>query len=167
MKKIIIRIAIAIFLILNIVSLPPVMNFFGEISYPGFQSRDLNDLQPSFHKKLSNVIERLEDDGYPIWVGGTWRDKERQQFYKDKGYSETLNSRHRGGGEEKGTRRSKAADIYLNVPMIYLPLHAHFYHRLSQAAKKEGLTTGASFTKRNPVWAFFGLGWDPGHVQTP
>ena len=104
----------------------PCHELFGEISYPGFQSRDLNDLQPSSHKKLSKVIESLEDDGYPIWVGGTWRDKERQQFYKDKGYSETPSSRHRGGGEKKGTRRSKAADIYLNVPMIYLPFMPTF-----------------------------------------
>ena len=165
MKKILLRLGLGIFVLLNILSLPPVMNFFGELSYPGFQSKDVNDLQPSFRKKLTKVIERLEKDGYPVWIGSTWRDKERQQFYVDKGYSETMHSRHRGGGEEKGTRRSKAADIFLNIPLIYLPVHAHFYHQLNRIAKEEGLSTGASFEKSNPIWATFDLGWDPGHVQ--
>ena len=153
------------FVFVNIVSLPPVMNLVGEVRYPGEQSKDLDDLHPSFQKKLIKVIERAEGEGYPMWIGSTWRDKERQQFYKDKGYSKTLNSLHRGGKEAKGKRRAKAADVYLFFPMIYLPLHAKFYHRLQKIAKEEGLCTGAKFEKSNPAWALFDLGWDPGHVQ--
>jgi hypothetical protein len=152
-------------LFLNTITLPPVLNTMGELTYPGVQSTDLDDLHSSFQSKLNKTINRLEKEGYPVWVGATWRSKERQQFYKDKGYSTILNSLHRGGKETKGKRRAKAADIYLYIPMLYLPLHAKFYHRLSEIAKQEGLCTGATFEKRNPLWGFYDLGWDPGHVQ--
>lgn len=167
MKKFLLRCSIFIFFILNMVSLPPVMHYFGELYYPGFQSNDLDDLQPNFKKKLNRVIQRLEDYGYPVWVGSTWRDKERQDFYIEKGYSKTPNSLHRGGGESKGTRRSRAADVYLLCPMIYLPLHAHFYHVLHKVSQEEGLYTGANFRdkRKGRLWGLFDLGWDPGHVQ--
>ena len=140
------------------------MSCAGELLYPGAQSRDLADLDPYFRKNLQRTIQRMENEGYPVWVGATWRSKERQQHYIDKGYSKKLNSHHRGGAETKGKRRATAADIYLLAPLIYLPLHAKFYHRLSAVASEESLMTGARFTKRG-VWAVFGLGWDPGHVQ--
>ena len=136
MHKMIVRILMGVFILLNTISLPSVMHFFGELSYPGYQSTDLNDLHPDFRRKLTKVIAHLESEGYPVWVGSTWRDTERQQFYKDKGYSDTMDSLHRGGGEKAGTRRSKAADIYLLLPMIYLPVHAHFYHHLNAVSKK-------------------------------
>ncbi len=141
------------------------MNLIGDFSYPGEQSRDIEDLHPNFRKKLTKVISRMEAEGYPIFIASTLRDKERQAFYKEKGYSKTMDSLHRGGKEQKGKRRARAADLLLQVPMIYLPLHAKFFTRLQEVAREEGLCTGAVFDKTNPIWAEFDLGWDPGHVQ--
>ena len=158
-------IAVVTFVGLNVVSYPTVMNFIGNVGYPGEQSKDLEDLHPTFKKKLSRVISRMEDEGYPIFVGSTWRDAQRQAHYVKKGYSQTMDSLHRGGQEAKGKRRAQAADLHLKRPMIYLNLHVKFYKRLQVVAKEEGLCTGADFTHTNPLWAQFDLGWDPGHVQ--
>lgn len=158
-------IAIGSFVFLNIISTPICMNYIGNIGYPGEQSRDIEDLHPNFRKKLSKVISRMEKEGYPIFIGSTWRDAERQAFYVEKGYSKIMDSLHRGGKEEKGQRKAQAADLLLQRPMIYLPLHTNFFKRLQEVAQEEGLCTGAGFKKSNPLWAIFDLGWDPGHVQ--
>ncbi len=136
--KLTILFVVGTFFFLNVITFPPVMGLLGELTSPGFESTELDDLDPSFRKRLTNTVTRLKAEGYPVWVGSTWRSKERQVFYKTKGWSQTLNSMHRGGGEEPGKRRAKAADIRLNIPLIYLPIHAAFYHRLQKTALEEG-----------------------------
>ncbi len=136
--KLTILFVVGTFFFLNVITFPPVMGLLGELTSPGFESTELDDLDPSFRKRLTNTVTLLKAEGYPVWVGSTWRSKERQVFYKTKGWSQTLNSMHRGGGEEPGKRRAKAADIRLNIPLIYLPIHAAFYHRLQKTALEEG-----------------------------
>lgn len=163
--KKIIKLCTWIIFLMMIFSMPPVLHHISNWMYPGVQSRDSNDLDPQFRKNLEATIHDLEKMGYPVYIGATWRNKERQQFYVSKGYSKIINSQHCGGQDLPHKRKSYAADIYLNLPLIFLPLHAHFYHQLKETAHQHQLHTGASFPKSNPVWAMFNLGWDPGHVE--
>ena len=42
---------------------------------------------------------------------------------------------------------------------------AGFYKALGRAAAVEGLRWGGSWKQRNPTWARYDLGWDPGHIE--
>jgi hypothetical protein len=44
--------------------------------------------------------------------------------------------------------------------------HARFFRALGQAAHAEGLAWGGDWRRSNRTWARYGLGWDPGHVQS-
>ena len=45
------------------------------------------------------------------------------------------------------------------------PERAAFYLALRDEAPAQGLETGGSWSRTDPRWAAWDLGWDPGHVQ--
>lgn len=156
-----------LFVSLCVITTPVVSSKLESFVSVGEESRSLDDLSPSFRLKVDKVILGLKNEGYPVWISSTWRSKERQEYNVRMGYSQSMNSRHRGGGEAPGTRRSRAIDLRINVPLTFIFLHGRFYQRLQEISREQGLCTGGSFQKSNEIWALFGLGWDPGHVTMP
>lgn len=125
-------------------------------AWPGEESWALSALDPRFRGCLERTLGRLRGQGHVPVIRATWRDAARQRFYVGEGASQTMDSYH---------RKRLAADVAGASPLALVPVQAVFFHRLMAAAKAEGLTTGGTWRQRSPVWAFFGLGWDPAHVQ--
>lgn len=138
---------------------PPVLGTVQDGVLPGRELRSLYALDPSFRPRATAVIEELSAQGWPVWIAGTRRDERRQAVYKQLGFSKTRVSKH---------LRGQAMDVHLALPWVLLPLHAQFYTALRDAAERHGLCSGARWldTNKGPIWALWGLGWDPGHVES-
>ena len=138
---------------------PPVLGTVQDGVLPGRELRSLDALDPSFRPRATAVIEALSAQGWPVWIAGTRRDERRQAVYKQLGFSKTRVSKH---------LRGQAMDVHLALPWVLLPLHAQFYTALRDAAERQGLCSGARWldTNKAPIWALWGLGWDPGHVES-
>jgi hypothetical protein len=138
---------------------PPVLGTAQNWVLPGRELRSLDVLDASFRPRASTVIEELTAQGWPVWIAGTRRDERRQAIYKLLGYSKTSVSKHLQG---------QAMDVHLALPWVLLPLHAQFYTALRAAAERNGLCSGARWLDKSkaPIWGLWGLGWDPGHVES-
>lgn len=137
-------------------------------SMPGQASSDLADLHPPFREKVEVVMTSLKQQGYEPVVRESWRDLERQAYYKTRGWSQTTYGFHNAldpdGGPgalavdlgQAGLDGGRAKDE---------EAMADFYKALLRAALTQGLTTGGTWSQRNERWAAYDLGWDPGHLQ--
>lgn len=137
---------------------PVVLDTIQSAGLPGSESRDTADLDATTQRRVEAMLRELRGRGWPAWVRATRRDRERQAFYKQMGFSKTMNSLHRTG---------KAADINLALPWALLPLHIVFYYDLRRTAEKHNLCSGGRWVdaKKGRLWRLVGLGWDPAHVQ--
>ena len=137
---------------------PVVLDTTANLFRPGSESRALDDLAPSFAPRASALVAELRGEGWPVWVRATRRDRVRQEYFVQRGASQTLRSRH---------LRGTAMDLQLALPWVLLPLHIAFYHRLRVAAHSHGLCSGGDWrnARRGRLMALVGLGWDPAHVQ--
>ena len=63
-----------------------------------------------------------------------------------------------------GTPASAAVDLAPGG-VSELERRAEFYHALGVAAEQHGLRWGGGFSQSNAVWARYGMGWDPAHVE--
>ena len=151
--------ALVVVLLSLVLISPPVLGTAQNWVLPGRELRSLDALDPSFRPPATAVIEELTDQGWPVWIAGTRRDERRQAIYKLLGYSKTSVSKH---------LRGQAMDVHLALPWVLLPLHAQFYTALRDAAERHGLCSGARWLDANkaPIGARWGLGWDPGHVES-
>lgn len=135
---------------------------------PGIASRDVEHLHPEFRSRITRVLSRLEQQGFAPEVRETWRDADRQAYYRRMGWSQTRRGFHTLM-QADGSPGALAADIGHTGLSPARPQDrealATFYRALLAAAREEGLTTGATWSHRNPIWAAHDLGWDPGHVQ--
>lgn len=154
----------SVLLVLVLLTSPWVMRMGTAAAWPGEERHDLEALDPRFRACLERALERLRAQGHVPVVRATWRDAERQRFYVGEGASQTMNSLHRLS-DASGRPAALAADIGALAPLVLVPWHALFYHRLLAAAEAEGLTTGARWRRSSRVWTHFGLGWDPAHVE--
>ena len=140
---------------------------------PGTQSNDIDTVDPILAKKINRILSTLEKEGFHATISSTHRSPEKQQCYYDisqvikkhtgqKGLTTTTRSCHNNMND--GKPASLAVDIHYFSGS--LDDKAKFYIRLRELVRSEGLTSGGDFSKSNPVWAKYGLGWDPGHIQT-
>ena len=139
---------------------------------PGIQVNDLDTLDKKFHTKISTIIETLRREGFEFKISSTYRSPEKQQCYYDistvikkytgqNGLTTTTKSCH--NNTVNGTPSSFAIDLHYFTGSM--DDKVKFYKRLRALARNAGLKSGGDFSKRNPVWAKYDLGWDPGHVQ--
>ena len=141
---------------------------------PGRETTDLDHLHPRFREPVLRIRDRLEADGHRVRVSAVYRSPERQDFiYRASQLSERLGgspgTRARGGqschNQEVGDAPASAAIDLRGARGLGLDGQAAFYKALGRAAAVEGLRWGGSWTRRNPVWARYDLGWDPGHIE--
>ena len=76
------------------------------IFMPGYSTNDLDDLDPTFVKKVKKIIKIMESKGFEVSVSDTYRSKDRQVFIyrasklkskilrKKSGVTSTTNSKH-------------------------------------------------------------------------
>ena len=143
---------------------------------PGVQSRSLSDLEPRFRDKIVRIISELERDGYQVKVVATWRSPLRQKmvyFYSQLrawvglGRATKLHrqlSCHSQRGE-KDHPAALAIDLALKNTAS-LREHARFFHRLGTLAQGYDLRWGGLWKRTNSTWRAYGLGWDPGHLES-
>ncbi len=142
---------------------------------PGRDVASLEVLHPEFRPKVDAVVTELEAQGWEVRVSSAWRSSERQdalfaigRFGERLGFSPW--SRVRGGQSchnqvlGDGTPASAAIDLAPGG-VEDLDQRAAFYQALGTAAASQGLRWGGSFSRSNPVWARYGMGWDPAHVE--
>ena len=139
---------------------------------PGIQTNDLLTMDKRLSKKMSRIIETLDEEGFTYSISSVYRSPEKQQCYHEiskvikkytgqNGLTQTSRSCH--NNTRNGTPSSLAIDLHkLNGSMND---KVAFYTRLRELARQEGLTSGGDFKHSNPVWAKYDLGWDPGHIQ--
>jgi hypothetical protein len=141
-----------------------VWGLMPERFWPGEERRDLDALHPAFRARLERVLARLEAEGHPAVVHRTWRSPERQRFYRLTGWSK-LDYGYHTVVDGRGGPEALAADV-APVGLTTDAARAVFWRALLTAARAEGLTTGATWT-RSGRWraAYPDIGWDPGHVQ--
>lgn len=135
---------------------------------PGFESSSLADLAPDFRGRLQQLLQDMQSQGYDVQVLRTYRSPERQQYYKDLGYSQVTRSYH------TVTRDGKPYAYAADVTMRGLGWQTRadverlgpFYVKLRDTARKYALRTGGEYSVREgSAWAQWGLGWDPGHIE--
>ena len=131
---------------------------------PGEERHDLDALDPHFRASLAALFDDLRDQGYHPVVRTTWRDARRQALYHRLGGSQRARgSLHQVGVD--GTPAALAADVGDLWPLFDFDHYAAFYVAMREAAPAHGLVTGGAWSRSNPRWAAYDLGWDPGHVQ--
>lgn len=141
---------------------------------PGRESTDLDHLHPAFRGPVARITARLEAEGHTVRVAAAWRSPERQDLIHT--FSRVMErlgaspgTRVSGGqschNQRVGGGPASAAIDLRGAPGLDLDGQAGFYRALGRAAAVEGLRWGGSWTRRNPTWARYDLGWDPGHVE--
>jgi hypothetical protein len=132
---------------------------------PGRELTDLGALDPAFRVCFEGLLKDLRAEGWRPVVVSTWRDRQRQQFYKQLGDSQTAHSNHCRTGPN-GRPAARAVDVERgDVSHWMIPDQASFYQALRKAAPRHGLITGGTWARSKWYWALYDLGWDPGHVE--
>lgn len=142
---------------------------------PGQDIASLGVLHPELRPAVDGVIEELEDQGWEVRVSSAWRSAERQEAIFVIGQlGERLGqspwSRVRGGrschNQLRGDGSPGSAAVDLAPGGVEsLDERAAFYRALGEAAERQGLRWGGAFQRSNPVWARYGMGWDPAHIE--
>lgn len=135
----------------------------------------LQELHPSFRKRIQSVIADLEQQGLRPRIQDAWRSPEDQMKAFKAGHSKLKFGFHNVTGAN-GAKESLAVDMLDdNNP---LNPRAPYLLRLAAAAEKQGLATGIRWglpvklreainqALADENWeAPVKIGWDPTHVQ--
>ena len=121
------------------------------------QERKIASLAPSFGNKVLAIMQRLRLAGWQPHIVYAWRSAETQAHLKSIGASRTLDSKHRGTGDE-GT--GKALDLVDSRHWWGAGEHQkvtashRFWGAMVLAAKEEGgIVCGSDW------------GWDHAHLE--
>lgn len=141
---------------------------------PGRETTDLDHLHPTFRAKVARITARLGAEGHTVRVAAVYRSPARQDliFHFSRAMERlgaSPGTKVRGGQSchnqtVDGAPASAAIDIRGGKGLRRAE-QADFYKALGRAAAVEGLRWGGSWQQRNPTWARYDLGWDPGHVE--
>ena len=132
---------------------------------PGEERHDTEALDPAFAACLAALLLELTQEGYHPVIRTTWRDATRQQLYHRLGGSQRASGSLHQAVTADGRPAARAADVADLWPLFLVRHHAAFYLAMRDRAPQHGLVTGGSWAQRDPRWAAYGLGWDPGHVE--
>ncbi len=142
---------------------------------PGDDVASLEVLHPELRPRVDAVVAELETQGWEVRISSGWRSSERQEaIYAVGQVGERLGrspwSRVRGGRSchnqvlADGSPGSAAVDL-APAGVEDLAQRAAFYQALGDAAHRQGLRWGGDFAQSNAVWARYGMGWDPAHIE--
>jgi hypothetical protein len=145
---------------------------------PGVERHRMADLESGFRRDVERVLAALRRRGFEPRVLVTYRDSRRQDLIHGVSrLAERLGldpiTRVRGGRSchnrtgSDGEPAALAVDLGSSRSDLTLKQQACFYRALGAAARDRGLVWGGSWRRRNATWRRFGLGWDPGHIQSP
>ena len=135
-------------------------------------STDLNTLEPSFKGMVETLISALETRGFETTVFTAFRSVESQIDKQRQGLSDVKYSYHNFVNSQ-GRPAAQAVDLAL-TGVGWGPedgagadheLAAQYFKALGEEANKLGLEWGGDWSKRDPIWAAHGMGWDPAHVE--
>ncbi len=138
------------------------------------EREDIAALHPDLQGTIQAIVERLESEGHIVRISATWRSPARQEvlFHLSQiterlglGPGTTL----RGGGschnQQRADAPASAAADFRGAVTLTVDEQAELYKALGRAAKAHGLRWGGDWRRKNPTWARYELGWDPGHVE--
>ena len=156
---------------------------------PGYQSIEMDTLDPVFRVKVETVIKNLEKKGYKPIIWATYRSDKQQQFYYDMsqigksiqlfllgtagpGYTNAKAGQScHNHNNSRGEPSSYAVDIigYELWGWLYLSKrnqkkHVAFFRDLAKEAKALNLNWGGDFGENN-IWKHHKIGWDPKHIS--
>jgi hypothetical protein len=142
---------------------------------PGEDIASLEVMHPDFLPAVDAVVAELEAAGWQVRVSSGWRSPERQDAIYHLGQlgvrlGASPWTSLRGGMschnqlQDDGSPGAAAVDLSPGG-VEQLEQRAAFYQALGQAASRRGLRWGGSFRRSNPVWARYGMGWDPAHIE--
>lgn len=138
--------------------------------------RDLDALHPEMKKKVNALISAMKARGFDTQIITTWRSPQSQAQLRLENKSKTSFGYH-NFVDATGAAASQAADL-VDKGALYGPDNpssdpaAHeqatrYFKALGEEAQKLGLRWGGGsyYQKSNPLWAQYGMGWDPAHVE--
>lgn len=122
--------------------------------------------------RLPELLERLRARGFQPRVISTWRSLATQAALVEQGLSKVPFSFHNALRPD-GRPGALAGDIvdarwWWGDGVVGSPKTAgaaSFFLALGEEAKKLGLHWGGDWKHSNAIWAAYGMGWDPAHVQ--
>ena len=130
--------------------------------------KDESALHPSMRAKWQRVKARLEAQGYQPVIASAWRDPATQASLHASGASQVSFSFHQAV-DAAGNPAAQAIDAidkrYGWGTSATRAKAAAFFMALGAAAKAEGLYWGGDWSRSNPTWAAYNMGWDPAHIQ--
>ena len=144
------------------------------VPLPGASTADRAALHPSFAARVARVEARLAAEGHPATPASVWRSPRRQAtIYALSDAAEALGlprwTQARGGqschNQVAGEAPASAAIDLVPRSVADRVEAVAFYRALGRAAHAEGLRWGGDWSRRNPTWAAYDLGWDPGHIE--
>lgn len=141
---------------------------------PGRETTDLDNLHLDFRRRVARVTARMNGEGHTVRVAAAWRSPARQDLIHT--FSRVMErlgaspGTRVSGGQSCHNQQLDAAPASAAIDLrgargLDLDGQAVFYKALGRAAAVEGLRWGGSWTQRNPTWARYDLGWDPGHIE--
>tara|TARA_R110000803_G_scaffold19499_3_gene50962 strand:- start:182 stop:721 length:540 start_codon:yes stop_codon:yes gene_type:complete len=142
---------------------------------PGESSNSIDDLDPSFKRKVLALIKKMESKDYRVKISQTYRSQERQEFVYDfyKEASEIIGFDVRRTSTKHSKHSRVAASLPASCAIDLRPVFTYsieekaiFYRTLRDESVKMGMRSGANFEKRksSPYYKY-NLGYDPGHVE--
>ena len=140
-------------------------------------SRNIDTLHPEFKILIEELISNMESRGFKTNIITTFRSIETQEEKVKQGRSQTYYGYHNFITSE-GDAASQAVDL-TNQSAPYAGYgpddpkdnpsgHAaakDYFLALGEEAAKLGLDWGGNYSHTNPLWAQYGMGWDPAHVE--
>lgn len=127
--------------------------------------QDVKLAAASSRLRLPELLALLTQRGWQPSIAYTWRSLRTQAHLRAKGWTKVSFSLH-NVVDAAGKPAAYAADIFDRRYGWEKPDGAAgFFKALGQAAGELGLEWGGAWSRSDPHWAPYGLGWDPGHVQ--
>lgn len=142
----------------------------------------LASLTPTMETKVRAVLAELRAEGWEPRMFNGFRHPATQQSFYDRGDSKVTFSRHNGlRWDPRGYLLADAHATDITDPRFNeakigdRPSLALFYKALRDAAKRQGLGSGADYARWETlpdgskralsIWSEYGLGWDPVHIE--
>ncbi len=142
---------------------------------PGHSSVSLDSLDPDFRARVQKVVLGLHKRGYSPRVVSSYRSPMRQdviftastvsRFVGRGTYTQVSGGQSCHNHEVDGDAAALAIDI-TDPHADTMRAKATFYKALGAEAKKAGLAWGGNWKRSNRAWRRYGLGWDPGHIES-
>lgn len=117
--------------------------------------------------QLGAILAELREQGWRPVLAYSWRGLRTQAALRAAGNTKVNFSLHNVVSSD-GRPAALAADLSdARYSWSRPDQAAAFFRALGASARARGLEWGGSWSRSNSVWASYGLGWDPGHIQAP